>query len=185
MKLILLSLSIFIISCNNPVVPKPIVSKAATPNPELGKKRLAAITLTDFLEIGYKQDTLVESYSTLKYDSIEALNFRYIGMADNFKKDTIFKRHSLNTMQAQQLVEVLDSEKTYDYSGMANCFEPHMIFVFYSQDTIVARCSVCFHCRNLYSTLKSEKRQWQVNLSSFGDKSLGKMCKEFNFSDCK
>ena len=185
MKLILWSLFILVISCNNPVVPKPVVSKAATPNHELGRKRLTAITLTDFLEIGYRRDTLAESYSVLKYDSIEALNFRYIGMGDNFKKDTIFKRHSLNIMQTQQLVEVLDSEKTYDYSSMANCFEPHMIFVFYSQDTIVARCSVCFHCKNLYSTLKSEKRQWQVTLSSFGDKSLGKMCKEFDFSDCK
>jgi hypothetical protein len=152
---------------------------------EFASKRLAAITLTDFLAVGEKLDTLSKDYSSLKYDSIEAINFMYIGMADNFKKDTILNRHSLDTMHAKYLVEVLDSQKTYDYNSMSKCFEPHTVYVFYSQDTIVARCSICFHCGNLFSTVRTEERRSLVNLSQFGKNTLRKMCNEFKFADCQ
>jgi hypothetical protein len=187
MKSIFPFLLLFLLSCNNPVAPKPIAEKPI-PVHIFAEKRLAAKTLTDFLTIGYQIDTVAKNYASLKYDSIEAINYLNIGMA-KLKKgetiDTIVKRHILNSQQVEHLVKVLDNEKTYNFGYMTKCFEPHLMFVFYAQDTIVAHCSVCFHCTNSYSTISSEKINGVVNLSNFGEKMLCKLCKQLNFSDCK
>jgi hypothetical protein len=155
---------------------------------ELGKKRLEAKTLTAFLAIGEQLDTVAKSYAELKYDSIEAINFEFEFMrlaSDTIPIDTILNRHRLNATESTYLINILDAKKSYDFGAMSKCFEPHMIFVFYSQDTIVASCSVCFHCGNLYSTIKLGEMSRMVNLSSSGERSLNKMCKEFNFSYCE
>jgi hypothetical protein len=188
MKPIFLFLSLFLLSCNNPNVSKPLVALPLLPDHALAKKRLPAKTLTDFLAIGYQLDTVAKNYASLKYDSIEAINYLNIGMA-RLKKgesiDTILKRHVLNIQQVEHLVQVLDNEKTYDFENRSLCFEPHLTFVFYSKDTIISRCSVCFDCKNIYSAIKSEKINGMNSLTKFGDQMLSKLCSELNFSDCK
>jgi hypothetical protein len=192
MKSIFLFLLLFLLSCNNPIALKPI---AENPIPVhiFAEKRLAAKTLTDFLAIGYQIDTVANSYSSLKYDSIEAINYLNEGMVimetedsiqKEIPKDTIYKRHVLNAQQTEHLIKVLDDEKTYDLEYRSKCFVPHLMFIFYSQDTIVAHCSICFHCINSYSTINS-KKYGEINLSESGDQILSKLCKDLNFSDCK
>jgi hypothetical protein len=154
---------------------------------ELGKKRLEAKTLTAFLAIGEQLDTVAKSYAELKYDSIEAINFEFefIRPVDGMPRDSILNRHRLNATESAHLIKVLDAKKSYDFEFVSKCFEPHMTFIFYSKDTIVAYCSICFYCRNSYATIKAEDREGETNLSDFGLNSLTKMCKAFHFSYCK
>jgi hypothetical protein len=187
MKSVLQFLVILLLSCNNPIAPKPVAS-TPPPSHELAKQRLAKNNRTDFLKIGYQIDTFAKNYASLKCDSIEAINYYNEGMivteGRETPKDTIFKRHVLNPQQTAHLIQVLDAEKTYDFGYMTKCFVPHLMFVFYSQDTIVAHCSVCFHCMNTYSTINSERINRVVNLTEYGDNMLSKLCKEMKFSDC-
>jgi hypothetical protein len=133
-KIYLAILLIFIaMSCKNQQI-------KAHSNHILSQERLEANTLTNFLEIGYQQDTLAKSYSELKYDSIEAIDFKpksafvtesEFGInTDTSPKDTIVSRHLLSSKQAMYLTTTIDSKKTYENAIPANCFEPHMIFVF-------------------------------------------------------
>ena len=104
---------------------------------------------------------------------------------DTVPRDSILNRHRLDATESAHLIEVLDAKKSYDLAFISKCFEPHTIFVFYSKDTIVGRCSVCFHCRNSYATIKAKDREGETNLSDFGFNSLNKMCKTFKFSYCE
>ncbi len=167
---------------------KPVQKIETISNHELGKRRLEAKTLTAFLAVGEQLDTFATSYAQLKYDSIEAVNFmfefvRRIG--DTIPRDSILNRRRLDATESAYLVKMLDAKKSYDLGFKTKCFEPHMIFVFYSKDTIVAHCSICFYCRNSYATIRTTDREGEVNLSDFGFNALNKMCKTFNFSYCE
>lgn len=188
LSLAILVLLVFIaLSCDNKTA-KPVQKIETISNHELGKKRLEAKTLTAFLAIGEQLDTVATSYAQLKYDSIEAVNFmfefvRRIG--DTIPRDSILNRRRLDATESVHLVKVLDAKKSYDLEFISKCFEPHMIFIFYSKDTIIATCSICFHCRNSYATIRAKDREGETNLSDFGLNSLHKMCKTFNFSYCE
>lgn len=184
---ILIMLVFIALSCENKTT-KSMQKIETNSTHELGKKRLEAKTLTAFLAIGEQLDTLSKSYAALKYDSIEAINFMFEFMRqvnDTFPRDSILNRHHLDATESAQIVKVLDAKRSYDLGFISKCFEPHMIVVFYSKDTIVASCSVCFHCRNSYATIKAKDREGETNLSDFGLNSLNKMCKIFKFSYCE
>jgi hypothetical protein len=164
--------------------------KTAKPfsNHELGKKRLEAKTLTEFSAIGERLDTLVNGYSELKYDSIEAIDFMFESMrlpSDTFPIDTILNRQVLDLKQSNYLMSIIDSKQTYANAIPAMCFEPHMIFVFYREDTIVAYYSVCLGCMKVYSTIKSKEIPFRYGLGEYGGSLFSEICQELHFSHCE
>jgi hypothetical protein len=163
-------------------------------NHVLRQKRLEARTVTEFLEIGNQQDTLAISYSDLKYDSIEAIDFKFepafvieseSGINDLSPKDTIVSRHLLTSKQASYLTTTIDSKKTYEDAIPANCFNPHMIFVFYRKDSIIANYSVCLGCMRVYSTIKPHREFSKFGLGEYGGNLLSEICQELKFSHCE
>lgn len=186
------SLDIFYISCEKPVFKnKTDVSverdtQSVLLHNDWSKKRSEIQILSDYLKIGQNLDTIVKSYSELKYDSVLAINHLHGGMqaaGDTSKLDTIMKFHTLNVQQSENLIKTLESKETYFDPMSARCFVPHTTFVFYSKNEIVAYSSVCLRCGNISSTIKLVNGAKYSPLGKFGKKSFNSICKELNFSE--
>jgi hypothetical protein len=178
-----------IISCKHQ--PQPNTNqelKEIQPQPtinwELRKKRAAAVTLTEFSSIGEALDTSIHSFYELKFDSIEMIDHLNEGVYfDTIPRDTILKRHKLNKEETDYFLKVVASKSTYENMIPASCFTPHMAFVFYNQDKIVAHYSVCLGCMKVYSSIDPEK--WTKGIGEYGGFLFSKLCYEHDFSNCK
>ena len=164
--------------------------KSVPANVDWAKKRLEAKTVEEYIELGVALDTLVKSYVELKYDSIVALDYLSGGLriaGDSTLTDTILRRQSLNLAQSNYLIETLNSKKTYEFSSIAGCFEPHMTFVFYHKDKIVAYSSVCLKCLKLISTINVPDSGFNGEklIGQYGGNLFSKLCNQLYFSQCE
>jgi hypothetical protein len=156
------------------------------------KKRLAAKTLEEYLEIGKNLDTVAKNFAELKFDSIVAINHLSGGLrisGDTTKTDTIIKRQLLSPNQSNNLLNILDSKKTYESSQSAMCFEPHMTFVFFNGGKIVSVTSVCLSCMKLITDVKLPKYglieyESLRNIGEYGASLFSNLCYEIGFSEC-
>ena len=194
MKIAIIFLCFYLFSCKKP----DSLNKNASKNASISQltlqdsnliiKRLEAKTLGTYLEIGKNLDTVATSYSELPYDSIVAINHLHFGMRrarDTAKVDTILKRITLTPQKAQGIVQILQAEENYDIESRAKCFEPHIAFIFYSKNEIVAYSSVCLECSMVSSSLKRSPIYGFSAMSNVGRKLFSKVCTELSFSYCK
>ena len=148
------------------------------------------------LSIGTHLDTLAQSYSELKVDSIEAIDHRDVeilqrivvtdGIAKNdtvFRMDAIFKRHLLNKVESDYVINIIDSPQTYGNPINVLCYNPCMSFIFYSKDTIVAYYFVSLGCMRASATIKSKNEEWWI-LGEYGGSMFSELCYKFQFSNC-
>lgn len=188
---LLISLSLF--GCERPKPisnekPNDIDNQLIAFNNTLIKKRLEAVSIEDYLEIGKNLDTIAKSFSELKYDSIVAINHLHEGIkavGDTSNSHVMLKCQTLNKTQSEKLIQVLEAKESYDMTRSAKCFAPRMTFVFYRKNDIVAHSAVCLQCSGVSSNIKLVVGNKFVGLSRFGEQSFGMICKELDFSYCK
>ena len=156
-------------------------------NNELRKKRGEAKTVTDLLDIGSHLDTISTSYSKLKFDSVEIVDFRYSGVLINsMPQDFIFKRHVCNKEESKSILQIITSEKAYKNKLSVGFFRPSMIFVFYFKDKVKAFYFVGFgHNGDVYSSTKLPNGYFISNTSEYGNDLFWKISCKLQFSNCE
>lgn len=179
-KLICVLCIFLLISCTNEN------SHISNKSLELSRIRASSVTLTEFLSIGEKLDSLADNYSDLKIDSVLAIDYKNEYSIDTFPTDTILNVKKLNKEEANEIIKIIDSDKTYKDMIPAQCFQPHMTFVFLYKDDIVAYYSVCLGCMRVYSSLKTETIKWDSwGIGEHGGGLFSKICYNYKFSNCE
>ena len=125
---LLISLSLF--GCERPKPisedkPNDIDNQLIAFNNTLIKKRLEAVSIEDYLEIGKNLDTIANNYSELKYDSIVAINHVHEGMkaaGDTSNSHIILKHQTLNNTQSEKLIQALEAKESYVFS-LSMCYK--------------------------------------------------------------
>jgi hypothetical protein len=179
------------ISCENNIHSNTIANTSANIEANIDanfaskQKRAASITLTDFLSIGRELDTINDRYIDLTIDSVFAIDYMNEPTRGKFPTDTIKNISSLNQAQIDHVVKIIDSDDTYEYDEISKCFNPHMTFVFFKADKIIAIYTVCLSCTKIYSSLKSRNKKRIGSISESGSRLFSEICYEHNFSNCK
>ena len=98
-------------------------------------------------------------YLNLKFDKVVMYDFAEGEEREGviFNKDgklvqTIVKQVTLDKETIKKLDRRIGLKESYGYS-FAMCFNPHLGFVYFLKDKIVAQVTVCFGCNILESTL--------------------------------
>lgn len=154
---------------------------------ELRKKRAEAKTVTDLLDIGSHLDKKSKSYSKLKFDSIEIVDFRYSGvLIESRPQDFIFKRYVCNEEESKSILQIITSEKTYKDKLSVSFFRPSMIFVFYFKNKVKAFYFVGFGDNgDVYSSVKLPNGYFTSNTSEYGNDLFWEINCKHQFSNCK
>lgn len=125
-------------------------------------KLFITITLLTLLTFG--SNKINNPYSKLKYDKVIIYDFsggkdfnQYI-VNNGHLATSVVNKAELDKQNIAILNECL-GKKTSFGNGESACFEPHLGFVYYRDNKIVAYITVCLDCNVLVSSLPLEAQQ--------------------------
>lgn len=106
-------------------------------------------------------------FTKLKFDKVVMYDFEggkghgILSIVDENGKlaTTVSKQIQLNKETITQLNTKLESKRSYGCATAA-CFDPHLGFVYYLKDKIIAHITICLDCNRLYSSIdiKAQKQ---------------------------
>jgi hypothetical protein len=96
-------------------------------------------------------------FTNLEYDKVVMYDYEgrkgvYLVDKNGELSKTIKKQVILDEKTEKELIKKLGQKSSYG-EGTAACFDPHLGFIFYCQNKIVANIAVCFSCNRLQSSL--------------------------------
>lgn len=129
-------------------------------------------------------------YLLLKFDKVIMYDFEPSGdkggsivEANGVLTKHISNRIQLDNLTINKLIIKLGDKNSFNY-GTAACFEPHLGFVFFNYNKIVAHITICLSCNRLYSSIElpSQKRSNNTNESKSFRQFLNMQLKKNKFS---
>lgn len=120
------------------------------------------LILTFIPFISYAQKEII--FSDLKFDKVVMYDFEGVKgsglyIINNGKLSTsVKKQQTLNKKEESLLINKLNLKSSYG-GGTASCFDPHLGFVIYNKNIVVAHITICLDCNRLSSSITIAEQQ--------------------------
>lgn len=138
----------------------------------------------------------INSFDKIQFDKIVMYDFDPRGekggsiveqneqLTKSIKKKVVLDKATIATLNAK-----LNNKKSFNW-GTADCFDPHLGFVYYKAEKIVGYINICLSCNRLYASFKLKAQEGDkagnnnaVGMSKSFRFFLNKQLRKYNFSN--